>query len=517
MLDFTNLSTPGESGDVLFEPEAELLPSLIERNQRLLDDSRITLAGRRLTEIRRSTRDALCPSCESPIIVTGHQPDFIHPGVWAKHVVASALARSVGGKAVNLVVDSDAPNDTSLDVPTMVDGSVVWHPVRYTSLSRGGVFEHIPTMNAERRQAFAAEVRQWLGAERYDASCLPLYFDALDRAPEMTDWVDQMVHARKVVENSFSVDMIEHRVSRVWGGPLLVDIVLNAERFAQCHNDALNDYRRRYHIRGAARPVPDLVIQEGRVEIPAWALLPGAPRRRVFVSQGADHVTLYGDDRKLGSAPRRDLLDPERSDAAWRQLSDCALRPRALSLTLWARLLLADLFIHGIGGALYDRVTDDIIRRYFNTEPPAMACVSATLRLEFPTPAVSSEDLVRARRDARDIRYNPQRFVTNAKESALMLNDRDSAIAKSKKLRESAARDRAARREAFERIREINEKLSQLSSLAPADADARFQSIQAAIRQRAIARRRDFFFAMAPRDALEKLAHRLAASHSFRV
>ena len=34
-------------------------------------------------------------------------------------------------------------------------------------------------------------------------------------------------------------------------------------------------------------------------------------------------------------------------------------------LTLWARLLLCDLFIHGIGGAQYDRVTDLIVENYF--------------------------------------------------------------------------------------------------------------------------------------------------------
>ena len=39
-----------------------------------------------------------------------------------------------------------------------------------------------------------------------------------------------------------------------------------------------------------------------------------------------------------------------------------ALRPRALTLTLFARLCVADFFIHGIGGGKYDEVTDRIIR-----------------------------------------------------------------------------------------------------------------------------------------------------------
>ena len=47
------------------------------------------------------------------------------------------------------------------------------------------------------------------------------------------------------------------------------------------------------------------------------------------------------------------------------------LRPRALTLTLFARLCLGDFFIHGIGGGKYDEVTDAIIRDYFGVEPPA--------------------------------------------------------------------------------------------------------------------------------------------------
>ena len=32
--------------------------------------------------------------------------------------------------------------------------------------------------------------------------------------------------------------------------------------------------------------------------------------------------------------------------------------------------VLSDLFIHGIGGAKYDELTDEIIRRFFGIEPP---------------------------------------------------------------------------------------------------------------------------------------------------
>ena len=65
------------------------------------------------------------------------------------------------------------------------------------------------------------------------------------------------------------------------------------------------------------------------------------------------------------------------------ELAGVRIRPRALTLTLWARLCLSDLFIHGIGGAKYDRITDQLIRCYFGIEPPELfvRALAALLRL----------------------------------------------------------------------------------------------------------------------------------------
>ena len=44
--------------------------------------------------------------------------------------------------------------------------------------------------------------------------------------------------------------------------------------------------------------------------------------------------------------------------------------------------MLSDLFIHGIGGAKYDELTDQIICRFFGFEPPGFVALSATQRLD---------------------------------------------------------------------------------------------------------------------------------------
>ncbi|HQY89846.1 MAG TPA: hypothetical protein PK402_14425, partial [Tepidisphaeraceae bacterium] len=52
---------------------------------------------------------------------------------------------------------------------------------------------------------------------------------------------------------------------------------------------------------------------------------------------------------------------------------------RALMLTIFLRLLLADVFVHGIGGGRYDQVADRLIKNYFHIEPPGFAVTTATL------------------------------------------------------------------------------------------------------------------------------------------
>ncbi|MCG8651354.1 MAG: hypothetical protein MI861_16055, partial [Pirellulales bacterium] len=87
------------------------------------------------------------------------------------------------------------------------------------------------------------------------------------------------------------------------------------------------------------------------------------------------------------------------------------LRPRALLTTMYARLVLSDLFLHGIGGAKYDQLGDMIIRSFFNVAPPRFMVISATIEL----PGLEKDDrlaeIERLRRRIRDCRFQPERLA----------------------------------------------------------------------------------------------------------
>jgi hypothetical protein len=98
--------------------------------------------------------------------------------------------------------------------------------------------------------------------------------------------------------------------------------------------------------------------------------------------------------------------------AEWEQRG-AKLRTRALVTTMFARLFLADLFLHGIGGAKYDQVTDAICERLFGFRPPEHMTLTGTLRLPIPHVTVSRDEERQMRRALRDLTYHPETSLAN--------------------------------------------------------------------------------------------------------
>ena len=122
---------------------------------------------------------------------------------------------------------------------------------------------------------------------------------------------------------------------------------------------------------------------------------------KTIVRQTRTAVKLLLTDRQDINA-RLSLTDQGDAGRAVEQLAELArrgvkIRSRALVTTLWARLVLGDLFIHGIGGGNYDLVTDRIIERFFHRKPPGFMILSATLHLPITVPSPTDRGVGRGR------------------------------------------------------------------------------------------------------------------------
>ncbi len=503
MLRFELLSTPAQDNALLIEPAAGRWAELLERGFGRQDRTDLCLAGIGVSQLRAEVRGRLGLPAGVPVVATGHQPELIHPGVWAKEVAGALAARRLAAAGFNLIVDHDAPSSWSLVLPRVdVDGLVKLLDLPLGQAEAGSAYEGRPALTAGQIDTLIAAV----GDQPAD-SLIHDYLAGLRTCESPRDWVQQHLHARGAVDRQLLEPLPARRTGEVFGGAFVAELLLNAESFARSYNAALAWYRREQGIRSRQRPLPDLGIEARRVETAMWIYRPGERRRRLWLEARAGGLGVLADEVSVG------FLDAGRlrhdADAALGGLAPWVVRPRALVLTLWARLLACDLFIHGIGGAKYDRITDRIFEDYFRCPPPPYVCVSATLRLALPAEAGAWAGLADARRRARDLLYNPQRYLT-CPDAALI--DRRAAL-----IAESAALSRQGgssgeRRRVWAGLREVNRLLLEGEPEVAARLELELEAAGRRATSARTASSREYFYALQPRSRLERLRAALASA-----
>jgi hypothetical protein len=289
----------------------------------------------------------------------------------------------------------------------------------------------------------------------------------------------------------------------------IAHLLAHLPRFWDVYNSALVEFRRKHKIRSAAHPVPELTAVDDWLEAPLWIWSIDAPRRRrLFVRQRNDELIISdraGIEATLSITPEGD------ASAALEQLAvlfarGIRIRTRALITTLAARVLLGDLFIHGIGGAKYDELTDSIVNRFFGIDPPGYMVVSGTLHLPTVLPKPINGSSIQLQRCVRELEFHPERFLNGQSSPCGKLDaPLDSATATfiaEKRRWVETPQTTANARERCRAIRAANEALQ--SAVAPLREAWTKESAEAALRQRAAAilASRDYAFTLFPESAL---------------
>ena len=358
-------------------------------------------------------------SRSSPLVVTGHQPELFHPGVWIKNFAAAAIAGEHRGAALNLIVDNDLPKSASIRVPYFVDGFVRSTAVDFDRWGGEIPFEDLRVQEEELFATFAGRVHQVMG-NAVDGPVLDEFWPrVLSRRAETGLLGLRFSLARRELEADWGTSNFEVPLGTVcqtegfyW---FVCHLLAWLPEYLQVHNDALTEYRMVHGIRSRNHPVAALVKQGEWLEAPFWIWRRGNPRRRGLLARlrGRDiELRIAGEDEILVELP---LARDREACCAVDRLRDLAarsirLRTRALTTTLFSRFLLGDLFIHGIGGSKYDELGDEIARRFFGIEPPAFLTVSLTLWLGLPlVPSTPQPSDLQVR--LRGLRYNPDRHL----------------------------------------------------------------------------------------------------------
>lgn len=510
---------PTQDGAVVAEPPLASVGALLAENRRRLRDPSLTLCGRALADLQQEARRSALLAArayltnngepipeerplaqEAPLLLAGHQPELFHPGVWVKNFALQGLARAHGLVPLNLVVDNDTAKSSALRLPAPANAEVPWpHAVavpfdRWTSetpYEEQHVLE--PTWFADFPERVAAVLKPW----GYQPLLPRLWSDVMEEARRGRSPGESFAAARRALERRWGCHNLEVPLSQICRTPAFASFACHLlgelPRFQALYNETVRDYRRRHGLRSRNHPVPDLTNDGGWLEAPFWGWRQGQTRRsRLFARIGGDRIELRAGDDPWPTLP---LGDP----MAWQTLEQAGYkaRSRALTTTLYARLFLADLFIHGIGGGKYDELTDGLLRSFYGCEPPAFLVLSATKLLPLPTFATNPDEVRRLAREERDVRWNPQRHLPAD------LGEADvGLLAERRRLVAWEPPDRAGRRERYSRLREVTDALREIVGKQGEQLHEQLERTRHEVMADDLVRRRDYAFCLYPEETM---------------
>ena len=463
---------PTGNGEVLAVPGFADVPRLVEGNRRKLDRTDVVIGGLPLRELRALARreameggiGAKLPAggTEAPLLLTGHQPELAHPGEWVKNFALNGLAKRLGGTPLNLIVDNDTLKIASLRFPVLHPPGPKAHleslpfdtfagevPYEDRVVRDEGLFRTFPERAAHLWTNLGYEpllARVWKFAGNIGDA-----FTAMRRRCEH-DWGCR--NAELHVSRLSLTDAFARFATHIFG---------DLPRFRRLYNAAIRAYREANGVRSENHPAPELA--EG--EAPFWVRTTTGRRER--------------------ATPASDVR---------------TLRPRALTLTLFARVCLGDFFIHGIGGGKYDEVTDALIRDYFGIDPPAYQVLSATLHLPLPGFPSTPDDFRAAERRVRDLHWNPQRHLSPGVTTELLAGKAALIAA------EPPVGERAARRAWFRELQAITEELRPFVRKQVPVAKANLARVRAEVAANEVLRRRDYSWVLYPEEVLRPFLRR---------
>lgn len=553
------LRVPREPGAILAIPSIREMPAVIASNRNLIATWNATCLGKQLCELRQLAReeavnaswqytnrlDADLGKCEPltfrnnlPLVVSGHQPELFHPGVWAKNFLLHQLAVGAGGIGLNLIVDSDTLASTRIAVPVGSKEKPTLEQIPFDADASPNE-QNLPS---EERVIRDSSLFQSFGVRISNAlACWPI--DPLVRTiwPAATSMLshkslrisDALTAARRHAERLAGLKNLELPLSRLsesesfaW---FVCHLLSNVRRLHATYNEVVEQYRQVNRVRSVSHPLPNLAvgrafdqrnsatIADDWFEVPFWIWRTGdSERSRLFVKQTASDIFLSNGKEELGSLSLSAKVDPARSVSQLRDLmaSGLKLRTRALTTTMFARLFLSDAFLHGLGGAKYDEMTDRLIARLFGVTPPAYLTVTATAHLPIPSWDTTSFEVSQKLHQLNDFKNNVERHIAasswtdaDRREAESLMIEKRQLIAEQVEQDSLSATDprHKLKRDNLQRCRRmrlINQRLVQLAESTRFQMATNLQKAQAQLAANEILRSRELSFCLFPCDVL---------------
>ncbi|HMP77941.1 MAG TPA: hypothetical protein PKD54_00680, partial [Pirellulaceae bacterium] len=441
------LQAPEQDGEVLQVPPLASVGQLLKDNrQRLALGLTLGTLGPWQVFAEQARREAIAQAQQytrtyrdvdfsdrdqATLFLAGHQPKLFHPGVWIKNFALSQLAERHRAVAINLVIDNDLCGTSAIVIPQRAsDASWQARSIAYDQSTASLPIESAAIVDRDLFRSFPERLQSALTSAVAHPLVIPLWKTLSKLNLATCNRYRALAMARHTLEAQSGLSTWELPISQLSQTPsfcrFVADIAARLDEFHLFHNTALADYRREHRIRSLARPVPPLTTRDSWREMPFWVYSGDYPtRRRLFVRRHEQHLEWTDHSGWSQKAPLGDMVE---SLVRWQKEGLC-IRPRALTTTMYSRLFLSDLFIHGIGGAIYDRVGDTIAAQFYGTAMPQHITLSATFRLPIELDHCDLPAPQALKSQRRQMWYQPERFVSPGSNDAAVVSLKSGLLA----------------------------------------------------------------------------------------
>lgn len=468
-------------------------------------------------------------------IVGGHQPEPFHPGVWFKNFFIDSVVNDLSnhGKpalGLHVIVDHDLAKSTSIRVP----------------------FVQQTTSSGHKDSAFRIEnVRLPLVANREQSQAKPWHFHNVDHKelasfaklveyssramgidmPLVIPFCNYLRSEANPINAALAFSQARHRIevdaglrnleipmgtvceTQAWS-LFVAHCIENSTTLHELYNRSLSTYRQVYHVKNPGQPVPPLLSNQHWIELPFWLYKKTDTTRNRLWVRGIDGGYELGSGAGVSELLWTLRVSGSKEEIAgtlsnWFQDGVC-LRPRALITTMFLRMFVADGFVHGIGGGLYDRLTDCLIESFFGSPPPSYAIATATFRLPLDEGSNNDFQMIQSQLDTvnqgiHNFRSRPELFLDLTRpEHRKLLEEHQALVAD--------IPPRGRKREWHLQMHSLRTRIRSETAEAAQRLTERLFELQRAKQQQTLIRSREFSFLLFPADRsvrhLRELAQR---------
>ncbi len=431
------------------------------------------------------------PAANTPVIGSGHQAWFWHPGILIKDITAVSLAQKYSGLAFHIVVDHDEHHACTIDVPVQTHNRLTVKPLTLAHEKPGLSSLDQPCIS------LAAALRNIDAFTTDNPSAAPLLANlksAIQSIHEKTqagsiapqNLAHQITAILDLLRRNIGIQLpvlFASQLAGMSGFKTLLDRFL-ADPLAcvKAYNGAVAA-----HADAGIAPL-QIIDPDEMVEAPFWIM--SATPDKAFPRVKA-HVSRQADGQWAISNSQGIAIDPVLH----------RLLPRALTMTGLLRSQACHLFIHGKGGGQYDQITETWWQTWTSQTLAPKAVASADLYLPFNVPSATPKQVTHALWQSHNLPHNIDRH--NPTGSPIV-------IEKGHLLAQMAqSTDTSRRAKLFTRLHEINAALAAQSPDLIQTARQTLQDAQDGVSNAQTLRRRDWCFAFYPKDQITSLSNQL--------